>query len=90
MTEGDVGAVLRETITLVLKLGAPPLLAALAVGVVMSLVQVVTQINEQTLAFVPKIAAVVGALIVLGPFMQNALTDFARLIFDHVVTAGAP
>ena len=89
MHEGDVGALLRETITVVLKLGAPPLLAALAVGIVMSLVQVVTQINEQTLSVVPKIAAVIGALVVLGSFMQTTLDDFARMIFDRLVAAGA-
>ncbi len=88
MNEGETGAVLRETITVVLKLGGPPLAAALAVGIVMSLVQVITQINEQTLAFVPKVAAIVGALVVLGPFMQTTLTDFARMIFDRLVAIG--
>ncbi len=89
MNEGDVGAVLRETITIVLKLGAPPLAAALAVGVVMSLLQVVTQINEQTLTLVPKIAVIIGALVALGPFMQTTLADFMRMIFDRVVAVGA-
>jgi flagellar biosynthesis protein FliQ len=88
MDQGDVGALLRETVTVVLKLGGPPLLAALAVGLVMSLVQVVTQINEQALAFVPKVAVVVGALVVLGPFMLVTLADFARLLFDKLVEVG--
>lgn len=89
MNEGDVGALLRETMTVVLKIGAPPLLAALAVGVAMSLIQVITQINEQTLSVVPKIAVVIGSLVVLGPYMQIALNDFARMIFDRLVAAGA-
>ena len=55
MGEGEVGATLRDTMMVVLKLGGPVLLAALAVGVIMSLVQAVTQINEATLAFVPKV-----------------------------------
>lgn len=88
MDESDIGAILRETVTVVLKLGGPPLIAALAVGLVMSLVQVITQINEATVAFVPKVAAVVGALVALGPFMRATLTDFARLLFDRLVAAG--
>jgi flagellar biosynthetic protein FliQ len=88
MNEGDIGAVLRETVTVVLKLGGPPLIAALVVGLVMSLVQVITQINEQTVAFVPKAAAVVGSLVVLGPFMLATLSDFVRLLFDQLVAVG--
>jgi flagellar biosynthesis protein FliQ len=88
MQEGDVGALLRETLMVVLKLGGPPLLAGLAVGVVMSLVQAVTQVHEQTVAFVPKMGAVIGALIVLGPFMQTTLADFTRRVFDHLVAVG--
>ena len=72
----------------VLKLGGPPLMATLVVGLVMSLVQAVTQVHEQTVAFVPKMAAVIGALVVLGPFMQSTLADFTRMVFDRVVAAG--
>lgn len=88
MNEGDVGAVLRETVTVVLKLGAPPLIAALVVGLVMSLVQVITQVNEQTVAFVPKVAAVVACLVVSGPFMLATLSDFAVMLFDRLVAVG--
>ena len=88
MNEGDIGALMRDTVMVVLKLGGPPLLGALAVGLVMSLVQVVTQINEQTLTFVPKIAVVVGALVVLGPFMLVTLSDFTRAVFDRLVAVG--
>ena len=89
MGEQDVGTVLREAIGVVLRLGGPPLLAALAVGLVMSLVQAVTQINEQTLAFVPKVVAVIAATVLLGPFMFNTLADFARLLLDRLVALGA-
>lgn len=88
MNEGDVGGMLREALMVVLKLGGPPLMAALVVGLVMSLVQAVTQVHEQTVAFVPKMAAVIGALVVLGPFMQSTLADFTRMVFDRVVAAG--
>jgi flagellar biosynthetic protein FliQ len=88
MNEDDVGGLLREAVMVTLKLGGPPLAAALVVGLVMSLVQAVTQINEQTVAFVPKIAALVATLLVLGPFMQQTLADFMRLLFDRMVAVG--
>jgi flagellar biosynthetic protein FliQ len=88
MNEGDVGALLREAVNVVLKLGGPPLAAGLAVGLVMSLVQTVTQVHEQTLAFVPKLAAIVLTLVVLGPFMVSTLTDFTHLVFDRLVAVG--
>ena len=71
-----------------LKLGGPPLLAAMAAGLVMSLLQAITQINEQTLSFVPKAAAVVAALAVSGSFMWSELSDFTRLVFDRLIAAG--
>ena len=88
MGEGDVAAALRETMIVVLKLGGPVLLAALAVGVVMSLVQAVTQINEATLAFVPKVLVIVGTLALAGPFMLGTLTDYTQGLIDRMVVAG--
>ena len=84
----DLGALLRETVTVVLKLGGPPLLAALAVGLFISLVQAVTQINEQTVSFVPKLVAVIAALVLLGPFMLTTLSDFMRLLIDRLISVG--
>jgi len=72
----------------VLKLGGPPLGVALAVGIVVSLVQTVTQVHEQTVSFVPKLAAIVFTLVVLGPYMGDTLTDFAHLVFDRLVAVG--
>ncbi len=88
MNDGDVAGVLRETMTVILRVGGPVLAVALAVGVVMSIVQAVTQINEPTLAFVPKVAAICGALILAGPFMFAALNDYARAMFDRLVVVG--
>jgi flagellar biosynthetic protein FliQ len=88
MGEGDVGAALREAVMVVLKLGGPPLVVALLVGLLVSLLQAITQIHEQTLAAVPKIAAVIGTVVVLGPFMLTTLNDFARLVFDRLVAVG--
>jgi flagellar biosynthesis protein FliQ len=88
MLENDVGSLLRETMLVTLKLGGPPLLAALAIGIVMSLLQAITQINEQTVAFVPKVVVILGALLILGPFMLITLTDFSHSLFDQLVAVG--
>ncbi len=88
MQESDVAFILRDLFIVVLKLGAPALLTALAVGLVISLVQAVTQINEATLAFVPKVLALGGALILAGPFMYATLSDYTRLLFDRLITVG--
>ncbi len=88
MDAGETGMLLRETMFVVLKLCGPLLGVALAVGLVMSLVQAVTQINEQTLAFVPKILAIGMTLVMLGSFMHVTLSDFAHVVFDRVVAIG--
>ena len=89
MNDGEVAAVLHETMLVTLKLGGPVLLSALAVGIVMSLVQAVTQINEQTMALVPKIAVICGVLTLSGPFMLSTLNDYARMMFDRLIAVGA-
>jgi flagellar biosynthetic protein FliQ len=88
MTAADVGAVLRGTILVMLKLGGPPLLVALAVGVVVALVQAVTQINETALAFVPKVLALFATFALLGPFLFATLDQYTRLLFDRLVMLG--
>lgn len=89
MNDGEVAAVLHETMLVTLKLGGPVLLSALAVGMVMSLVQAVTQINEPTMALVPKIAVICGMLTLAGPFMLATLNDYARMMFDRLISVGA-
>jgi flagellar biosynthetic protein FliQ len=88
MQEADVGALLHAAMLLVVKLGGPPLLAALAVGLLISLLQSVTQINESTLAFVPKLLAIGATLLLLGGFMQASLGDFMHLLFDRLIAVG--
>jgi flagellar biosynthetic protein FliQ len=88
MGEAEIGAAMRETMLVVLKLGAPALLAALAIGVLMSVVQAVTQINEVTLTFVPKVLVIGGMLALTGPFMLSSLTVFAQSLFDKIIEAG--
>lgn len=88
MQEGDVGLILRDLFMVVLKLGAPGLVTAMVVGLVISLVQAVTQINETTLAFVPKVLALGAALMFAGPFMYATLSDYSRGIFDRLIAVG--
>ncbi len=88
MDAGEVGGLLHEMMLVTLKLGGPVLLTALAVGVVMSLVQAITQVNEATLAFVPKAAAIVGVLALASPFMLATLSDYTQLLFDRIVAIG--
>ena len=88
MQEGDVGLVLHDLFMVVLKLGAPALLTAMVVGLVISLIQSVTQINETTLAFVPKVLALGAALMLAGPFMYATLADYSHTIFDRLIAIG--
>lgn len=83
-----VAAPLRQTLMLVVEIGGPPLLAALAVGVVMSLIQAVVQVNEPTLAYLPKVLVIGGVLALTAPVALAAFTQYARAIFDAVVMVG--
>ena len=74
----------RRAITLVLVAGAPVLATALIVGLIVSVVQAVTQIQDQTLTFVPKIIAVLVALAIVGPWMMEKLVEFGREMFGTV------
>lgn len=88
MTEGDVGAALRDAMLVLLKLGGPPLLTALVVGVLVALFQAVTQINESALGFVPKVLALCGALVLLGPFLFGTLSQYTLGLFDRMIVVG--
>ena len=76
----------HETIIVALKLGAPVLLLALAVGLVISFLQALTQIQEMTLTFVPKVVAVFVVLLVFLPFMLQTLISFTQGLMERVVS----
>ena len=71
----------REALFMVMLISAPMLGLGLIVGVVVSIFQATTQIQEQTLAFVPKILAVFFAIVVFGPWILGLMVDYAREIF---------
>lgn len=86
MTPQMVVEIGREALTVTLLIAAPMLGFGLVVGLVISIFQAVTQINEMTLTFVPKILAVAAALLIFLPWMINVLTDFTRHMFDLIPT----
>jgi flagellar biosynthetic protein FliQ len=73
----------RQTLVLALLVSTPMLAIGLIVGIVVSLFQAVTQIQEQTLTFVPKIVAMVAAAIFLFPWMGHAMVEYASQMFGH-------
>jgi flagellar biosynthetic protein FliQ len=72
---------IRHTLILALIVSAPMLLIGMVVGIVVSLFQAVTQIQEQTLTFIPKIVAMVAAAILLMPWMSNRLIEYTTAMF---------
>lgn len=88
MTEADLIDIARDSIVTMLLVGAPPLLTGLIVGLAISILQTVTQIQEQTLTFVPKVVLVFSSLILFMPFMLNTMNDFWKMVLDRVVSGG--
>lgn len=76
--------IVREAFVVIITVAGPVLLVALVVGLLISIIQAATQIQEQTLSFVPKVLAVVGSLIVLGNFMLNVIVSFTERIFELI------
>ena len=78
--------VVRAGLLLVLLLSAPPLLASLVVGLVVGIFQAATQIQDQTVSFVPKLIAVVVILLALGPLLGAQLLRFTQAVFSAMAT----
>jgi len=85
MTETEIIDLVREAIWLTIKVGTPVMLIGLIVGVLIALVQALTQIQEMTLVFVPKILAMFVGLFFLLPFMTMTLIEFMQRIADRIV-----
>ncbi|OKP02449.1 flagellar biosynthesis protein FliQ [Xenorhabdus eapokensis] len=84
MTPESVMALGVEAMKVALALAAPPLLSALISGLIISLLQAATQINEMTLSFIPKILAVFVTIVTAGPWMLNLLLDYMRTLFSSI------
>ncbi|MDQ0430682.1 flagellar biosynthesis protein FliQ [Planococcus sp. SE5232] len=84
MTPDMVIKLAEQSIFTIILISAPMLLIALAVGLLVSVFQAMTQIQEQTLAFIPKILAVFISLVVFGPWMLTLLLDYTRDLFQQL------
>jgi len=83
MTQTVFYELCQRALTVMVLLGGPMLLASLVVGLVISIFQAVTSINEATLTFIPKIVATVAVLVLAGPWMVQTMLDFmARLLIE--------
>ncbi|MGN6374325.1 MAG: flagellar biosynthetic protein FliQ [Sphingomonas sp.] len=85
MTAADAMEIARAALLLILTVTGPLLLAALVTGVAISLLQALTQVQEQTLTFVPKLMAMGVMLMISLPMIGTALGDFMRLVSDKII-----
>lgn len=88
MTAAAVMDISRDGIVTFLKVAGPAMIVALAVGLVVSLLQALTQLQEQTLVFVPKILAVFASLLFMLPFMSDALAGYMTRIATRIAGGG--
>ncbi len=88
MNESEVIEICRESIIVMLQLVGPIMIAGLVVGIVVSMIQTVTSIQEQSLTFIPKMLVVFGVTIWLLPFMLATLNTFTQHLTDRIVQIG--
>jgi flagellar biosynthetic protein FliQ len=86
MTPESVMTLAHQAMYVALLLSAPLLLVALVVGLIVSLFQAATQINESTLSFIPKLLAVAITLVIAGPWMLSTMLDYLRQILTNVAS----
>ncbi len=84
MTPDTIMAIGRQALEVMLLLAAPLLLVALVVGLLVGVFQAATQINEMTLSFIPKLAAMALTLVVTGPWMLKVLVGYTRALIESI------
>ncbi len=84
MTPETVMTVGRQALEVTVILAAPLLLSSLIIGLIISLFQAATQINETTLSFVPKLLVLVAVMLIAGPWMITQLTDYTRRLYESI------
>ncbi len=89
MDEAQVLEICREAIMVTIKVGAPLMMVALIVGVIVSIIQTLTSIQEMTLTFVPKMMCIFFGFLLLLPFMLEQLITFTNGLADRIVAMGA-
>lgn len=88
MNEAVVLALAREALMTALLVGAPVLGVSLVIGIVVSIIQAVTQVNEMTLTFVPKLIGVFVAMLIFGPWMMETMLGFSAGLFANMGAYG--
>ena len=88
MSEADTLEIAREAILVMLQVAGPMMAISLVVGISISLFQAMTQLQEQTLTFAPKIIIMSVALFVLLPFMLSSITSFTERLMDRIISLG--
>lgn len=81
MTANELSDILQEGIIVVLKVGGPLLILSMVIGIIISILQAVTQINEQTLSFAFKLTVIVGYCFMNGEWMMRTLVEYTQKIF---------
>ena len=84
MTEQFVIDIGVDTLWLAIKVATPPLFAAMAIGLIVSILQAATQIQEQTLQFVPKVLGITIAVAISGPWLISQFLDFTTQMFNNI------
>ncbi len=85
----DAIGIVRSALWLVVKVSGPAMFVALVIGLLIAFLQAITQIQEMTLTFIPKILAVFLSLMIFGSYMLTSLTDFAMELADKIISLGA-
>lgn len=86
MTPESVMTLGRQAMEVMLLVAAPMLLVALGIGLIVSIFQAATQINETTLSFIPKLVGIFAALVIAGPWMLTLMLDYMRRVFTSIPT----
>ena len=84
MTPESVMTMGRHAMEVTLMVAAPMLLVALIIGLIVSIFQAATQINEQTLSFIPKLVGIFAAMVIAGPWMLSVMLDYMRQMFSGI------
>jgi flagellar biosynthesis protein FliQ len=84
MTPESVMTLGRQALELTIVVSAPVLITALVIGLLVSVFQAATQINEQTLSFIPKLVGMFVVLIIAGPWMVTLMVDFIQRLFSNI------
>lgn len=86
MSQGDILAIVKDAVYTALLMAAPFLVASLAIGLIISVLQAATQIHEQNISFVPKIVAVALLLILLGSWLMTQMSEFTTRTFSNIAS----